>query len=160
MPQGTSSIWTQEDQIDGAGTDALGLQRMKRLGLIDDVLERDCVSQELVVDDCLFLIDRIVGSKMTGTYRTRGAPRSCVVVRSWTPPYGPCTATVKQDYLQVWEEFQPSGFGKVNRRLRCIQQKINGERRYANNNGSRQTGRVKKYHSPQAVQFPLMGSKE
>jgi len=38
---------------------------MQRLGLIDDVLERDRVCDELVVDDGFLLVCRIVGSKKT-----------------------------------------------------------------------------------------------
>lgn len=44
-------VGAQERQIGGTDATALGFERMQRLGLIDDVLERDRVRDEFVVDD-------------------------------------------------------------------------------------------------------------
>ena len=55
-----SGIWAQEGQVGSSDVDAVGLQRMKCLGLIHHGLERHRVGYKFVVNDGLFLISWVI----------------------------------------------------------------------------------------------------
>ncbi len=42
---------------------AFSMQLVQNLGLVCDRLKHDCISDKLIVDDCLCLIIRVIGSQ-------------------------------------------------------------------------------------------------